>query len=157
MIVDWPGERFTTTHRCFGGPCKNNQLMQKSAPAPGSGVTSFRIGDMQEHRYPYARAWKANAWSHDESAHLENIGSLVRNHWDPVNKRIKSHWEVLHEREIADDKRIEQQSKLPAFVLPNNIVDDWTGQKYLEPCHGAYPCPDDKKTLVQLNSEIELE
>ena len=45
-------------------------------------------------------------------------------------------------------------------MLPKNIVDDWTGSRFLEPCHGAYPCPaanQDKKSLVQIDSELEAE
>jgi len=70
MLNDWPGDRFTSTHRCFGEPCKQTALMQATTPdgpspsAPASGVKSFRIGDMQEHRYPTTRAWKQNAWPH---------------------------------------------------------------------------------------------
>ena len=27
MINDWPGDRFLTTHRCFGGPCKGDRAL----------------------------------------------------------------------------------------------------------------------------------
>lgn len=48
MINDWPGDRFTTTHRCFGERCKGDLLMQQSAPgaAPAGEVKAFRIGDL---------------------------------------------------------------------------------------------------------------
>ena len=27
MINDWPGDRYLTTHRCFGGPCKGDPAL----------------------------------------------------------------------------------------------------------------------------------
>lgn len=106
---------------------------------------------MQEHRYPYARAFKPGGWTHEESADIEDIGRLVRTHYDPAQGRFKSHWEVLHEREVAQDKANAEQANKPAFVLPKNIIDDWTGQRFLEPCYGHYPCPpkpEEKKSLL---------
>lgn len=85
---------------------------------------------------------------------------MVNTYWDGKQGRFKSHWELLREREIADEKALTEQGKKPAFVVPRNIVDDWTGQRFLEPCYGAYPCPlpkeeRDKKALVQLDAEVE--
>lgn len=53
---------------------------------------AFKIGDMQEHRYPFAKAWKQGAWPALESDHLENIGKIVREHYDTKNNTFKSHW-----------------------------------------------------------------
>lgn len=105
--------------------------MQKSAEPL---TKALRIGDLQEHRYPFARAWKKGAWPHEDAHELENIDHLVRTYWDPKAGRFKSWYEVMLEKERAEDKALEAQSKKPAFVLPANIIDDWTGQKYLEPC-----------------------
>lgn len=51
--------------------------------------------------------------------------------------------------EAAEDKRLEAEAKKPAFVLPHNIIDDWTGQRYLEPCQGKEPCDEVKPSLIQ--------
>lgn len=64
---------------------------------------------------------------------------------------------MLHEQEVDETKRLEEQAKRPAFVLPRNIVDDWTGQRFLEPCHGQYPCPAERKALLQLDAELQTD
>jgi len=115
---------------------------------------AFRIGDMQEHRYPFAKAWKQNSWPAVETDHLENIGKIVNEHWDPKKQVFKSHWQVLHDREEAENKAREESEKKGGFQLPRNIINDWTGQRFLEPCLGAYPCPP-KYSNLQLESEVQ--
>lgn len=135
---------------------------QNPAPTPAkpSETKVFRVGDLQEHRYPYARAWKQGGWSSSETENLEDVARLVNSHYDPVNGRFKSHWEVLRDQEISEEKALEAASKKPAFVLPNNIVDDWTGSRYLEPCHGRVPCDEvvqPHKNLIQLDASLDME
>jgi len=47
MINDWPGDRFTDTHRCFGGLCKNDppptSIVQVSNPTTEK---TFKVGDL---------------------------------------------------------------------------------------------------------------
>ena len=116
MLDDWTGEKYVTTHQCYGAPCKNQppptSLAQSRAEPK---VQAFKIGDMQEHRYPFAKAWKKDAWSASETDHLENIGKIVQEHWDPKNQKFKSHWQVLNDREEAEQNAREEASRRPAY------------------------------------------
>lgn len=75
MIEDWVGERFATTHRCFGERCKEDKVYlqldtEKKHQHKGegdNGVKAFRVGDLQEHRYATTRAWKKDAWPASET------------------------------------------------------------------------------------------
>jgi hypothetical protein len=140
MINDWPGDRFHTTHRCFGGPCKGDKAptakntqyglgwseanylqtegvqwtpensnlpperVQVIEPVIGKSQTTFysqqeppktfKIGDMQEHRYTNQKAWAPGAWPSLQTEHLENIHEIVANHYDPESRRFKSPLEL---------------------------------------------------------------
>ena len=97
---------------------------------------------MQEHRYPNVKAWVPGAWPHDKTVELENIHSIIANHYDPLTGRIKSPLELQAEREYREDQELEAASKRPAFKVDDRMIDDWTGSKYLEnwECFGKHPC-----------------
>lgn len=101
MIDDWTGTRFTTSHRCFGGPCPE-ALVQLDSEGPAEAKV-FKVGDLQEHRYSNPKAWKQGAWPAKETEAIENVGRLVDSHYDTTQGRFKSHWEVLREQEIASN------------------------------------------------------
>jgi len=52
MIDDWPGTRFTTTHACFGKPCEKS-LVQDQLDKGDYTIGTYKIGDVQEHKYGY--------------------------------------------------------------------------------------------------------
>ena len=84
MLDDWTGEKYVTSHQCYGAPCKNQAPPTSLSQAEATPKTqAFKIGDMQEHRYPFAKAWKKDAWNASETDHLENISKIVQDHWDP--------------------------------------------------------------------------
>lgn len=171
IVDDWSGQRFATTHRCFGERCKEDKTYlqldtEKKHKGADSKARAFKLGDLQEHRYSSPRAWKKDAWPATETVHQENVMGLVSNYYDPVKGRWKSHWEVMEEEQNAIDAAIEAWYRGGGYTNPHNIIDDWTGSKYLEPCHGHYPCQQSltqhhkkhhhhRKNLVQLDSSIE--
>jgi len=63
---------------------------------------------------------------------------------------------------MAEEAELERRKNIPAFRVPPGIVDDWTGQRYVDeaPCWGKEkPCPklEDiraaQQTLVQLEGD----
>jgi len=144
MINDWPGTRFVTTHRCFGGPCKDDAKLQLVEEPPKVTEKTFKVGDLQEHRYPYARAWQAGGWTHDESRHIEDVHDLIHKHFDPFTGSFKSPYQIAWDKEMAEEAELERNKDKPAFKVPESVIDDWTGQKYVDNmhCHGKdKPCP----------------
>ena len=67
------------------------------------GVKTFKVGDLQEYRYPYARAWVKNGWytHEDKFKGADNIHQIIHNSFDPVNGRF------MHPGEIAARKDAE--------------------------------------------------
>ena len=159
MIDDWPGTRFTTTHACFGRPCEKDLLAVDDIK-----TGTFRVGDMQEHKYKNQRAWKPNAMPHSETEPIENVHKIVSRYWDPSTNRLRHPIELEHAKAEAEDK-----NNAPArwtgetYHVPDDIINDWTGQKWVD---AAFKDKEDKKTkkslvqlqednLVQLDSNVE--
>jgi len=115
---------------------------------------TFKIGDMQEHRYPYAKAWKANGWSHDDTKHIEDIHGLIFNHYEPTTGRFKSPYELAWEHDMAEEAALEANKNKPAFKVPDSVINDWTGQKFVDnmPCYGNSPCPKEV-SLLQMKAD----
>jgi hypothetical protein len=55
MINDWPGDRFHTTHRCFGGPCKGDK-------PPTAKDTQYGLG-WSEANYLQTEEERAHGWN----------------------------------------------------------------------------------------------
>ena len=49
-------------------------------------------------------------------------------YFDPATGRMKSPYEVYLDDEKRFNDKLEATSKIPAFKVPNGMVDDWTGQ-----------------------------
>ena len=52
LVNDWPGDRFVTTHRCFGGPCKGDDDL----PMWHEGTllqTDAELGHNSKHRHKF--------------------------------------------------------------------------------------------------------
>jgi hypothetical protein len=123
---------------------------------------SYRIGDMQEHRYSNQKAWAPGAWPHDRTVHLENIHEIVANHFDPETGRFKSPLELQAERERREDQELDAKSKVPAFKVDDRMIDDWTGDRHTEnwECFGKNrgqgKCPE-KESLLMIDQDLALD
>lgn len=57
----------------------------------------FHMGDLQEHKYPNPQAWVPGALPHSDYDKIENLHSLIYDHFDAHNGRFKSDFEVQEE------------------------------------------------------------
>ena len=55
---------------------------------------TYKIGDLQGHRYQNERAWTANEWPYGESNKKEDVTKYVIDRFVPEEGRIKSDEEV---------------------------------------------------------------
>ena len=101
------------------------------------------MGDMQEHRYPYQRAWRQNGWHYNETEHVEHVGNIVYHYYDPARGRFMNPLELEGERMRKEEIEQQEAMKRPPFVVPDSVMDDWTGSKFLNNwwCYGHDPCP----------------
>lgn len=175
MLEDDTGDRFVTTHRCFGKPCPGDpplpSLVQKTKVVSDKKTEKkskegkktsknlikkaktgkskekkeepqvFKMGDIQEHRYSNRKAWRKDEWPSWETNDIENIYRLVNDHYDPKEKRFRSGWEFLDAQEKEEQRKEDEYWSRPYFTLPKNFIDDWSGDRFLQPCQGEYPCP----------------
>ena len=58
---------------------------------------------------------------------------IVFNRFDHDNGRFKSELEVLVDKEKADAAAKEAAANKPAFQVPDDIINDWTGTKFVNP------------------------
>lgn len=60
---------------------------------------TFKLGDMQEHRYAGQNNWVKGAVPHEVHWREENPGIYVNERFDPEKKRFLSDWELLHKQQ----------------------------------------------------------
>ena len=71
MINDWPGDRFHTTHRCFGGPCKGDK-------PPTAKDTQYGLG-WSEANYLQTGEQRAHGWGLAQTSGVQ---------WTPENGSV---------------------------------------------------------------------
>lgn len=54
----------------------------------------YEMGDLQEHKYANPAAWVANALPHSDYDKIENLHTLIYDHFDPHKGRFMSDFEV---------------------------------------------------------------
>jgi hypothetical protein len=54
----------------------------------------FNMGDLQEHKYNNPHAWVPGALPHADYDAIENLHSMINNHFDPTEGRFLSDHEV---------------------------------------------------------------
>lgn len=165
MINDWTGHRFVTTHRCFGEPCpkdkesfvqvldddsedsdeddemqvfinKFNLHPQKLAQGKSRWEEGlYSMGDLQEHKYANPNAWIPNALPHSDYDKIENLHSLIYDHFDPHKGRFKSDYEVQEDAANAESKKEYLTAAEPLFNVPEHLVNDWTGDRWAKNVH----------------------
>jgi hypothetical protein len=161
MLDDWPGTRYTTTHACFGKPCEKDlvELSDNSGWKEGT----FKMGDMQEHKYSNPNAWKAGALPHAKTEAIENIHQIVSRYYDANTQRFKHPTEVEHAAAESSDKAEKAAAMGAPYVVPESVLDDWTGQRFV---NASFEQEKKKKkslaqvarsSLIQIHSNIDSE
>lgn len=54
----------------------------------------YEMGDLQEHKYANPNAWVPGALPHSDYDKIENLHTLIYDHFDPHRGRFKSDFEV---------------------------------------------------------------
>ena len=171
LVNDWTGHKYVTTHRCFGRPCEQDQLQledDKNPPKEWKEGT-YKIGDLQEHKYRTQRAWAEGEMPHEEHQDKENVHKLIYERFDPEHGRFKNEWEIKAENQKKLEEAIRDQANQPAFQVKDSHIDDWTGDKYARNvyCYGAEPCDPEHykvsvaqrpahKSFIQTNTEVNV-
>ena len=68
---------------------------------------------------------------------------MIFDHWNQDTRKF------IHPDQIAMDKAVEEEQRIARegygkqFVVPDRLVDDWTGTRFAENilCYGKNPCP----------------
>ena len=129
---DDTGHKYATSHRCFGEPCKDENLLIDKYDEP-----------MTELGFPWEinRFFERNADEADKHA---------QRYSDVADGTYKSH----DERVEAEKKAAEAEQKAfnrKKFRAPKDIMeDDWTGHKYVTShrCFGA-PCKEPENVQLE--------
>ena len=148
MINDWPGDRFlTASHGCFGGPCnKDSNLVQL---------------DTQKHRrFAYGDAQKERDLEAGYPSHMrydKELHDLARSHIDALTGRFITPWERALNFEAAEEARLNEAATKPAFKVKDEMINDWSGDRFLTPTHGCFggPCEKKLQSLVQDDADID--
>lgn len=76
---------------------------------------------------------------HKEHEDVENVHKLVTNHFDSDKGDFQPYWEVLAGK-FADklqwEKEKSQENINWNYKVPDNIVDDWTGTRFVNQHYG---------------------
>lgn len=66
------------------------------------------------------------------------------------NGQYLTPWEVGKREDAALEKAQQEAANKPAYVVPDSVIDDWTGHKYVDKHYGHHPKDDAK---VQLSAD----
>lgn len=87
-----------STHRCFGHECASDLVQLQDAQKAGDNKeVVIKMGDMQEHRYTHATAFKTGAMTHEAFSDVEDPAKIVFDHFDSKTNTLKSPWTVKAE------------------------------------------------------------
>lgn len=53
---------------------------------------TYKLGDLQEHKYTNQKAWIPGALSHADTDTIENVHTIVYDHFDPDKGDFKGGW-----------------------------------------------------------------
>jgi len=89
---------------------------------------------------------------------IENLHSMINDHFDPSEGRFLSDHEVQDRADKAADDAQAAAAKKKRFTVPAHLVDDWTGQKWAENIYSfgreSVP-PENVKTKEDHEAEIK--
>ena len=70
---------------------------------------------------------------------IENVGNhkdYATQYLDKSTGRFKTPFEVETEKAIALQKNLEAAAQVKRFVVPDNMINDWTGGRYVKNPYG---------------------
>ena len=160
MIDDWTGHRYVTSHRCFGSECKsdlkkNGMLLQtrddervEDLNGVKFDVGTYKIGDLQEHKYHDLKAWGEGTLPHKDTVDKEEIHKYVFDRYDMGASKLKTKEDVEAIKENARIEAANEAKNAKAYTPSDSVIDDWTGHKFTSDvlCYGKSPCT--KKELA---------
>lgn len=138
-VNDWSGDKYLTTHRCFGERCKSDLEKEVLVQLDSSKTQPYGAAEADRD----AQAGYAAKMDVDEDT-LEEI----RAHIDPKTGRHLTNFEVKQNAEAELEKELQKQREKPSYKVPEWVTNDWTGHKYLTThrCFG-HPCKSDEENL----------
>ena len=122
---------------------------------------TFKLGDLQEHRYAGQNNWVKDAVPHYVHWREENPGFIVADKFDADKKRFSTNLEYMDKlKKLTDEKEANQYQYTPKPLDP--YIDDWSGTKYAKHpyTYGEEPFPQYAEPLVKYDppkSEEEKE
>lgn len=125
MLDDWTGHRYVTSHRCYGHECKsdlkkngmlmqiNNQDDERVEELGGIkfDVGTYKIGDLQEHKYTNPKAWVEGSLPHKDTVDKEEIHKFVYDRYDMGASKLKTPEDILAIKENAKIAAEEERKK----------------------------------------------
>lgn len=118
----------------------------------------FHMGDLQEHKYNNPNAWIPGAMPHADYDGVENLHSIIYDHFDPKEGRFLSDHEVQHRADVSENEKEYAAANSPRFTVPGHVIDDWTGERWAKNIYsyGIEPHPPvDVKTKEEHETEIK--
>ena len=105
---------------------------------------SFKLGDLQEHKYDNPDAWTETGIPHADTDPIENVHGLVMGHFRPDHVAYEddhgntaaksgdfmSAWAIHEEQERQEHREMLEAYSRPYKPVPDQLIDDWTGTKY---------------------------
>jgi len=110
---------------------------------------SFKLGDLQEHRYAGQNNWVPDAVPHAVHWLRENPGNIINEKFDMDKKRFLTDDEYINKKiQQRDGKKDNAYEYTPKDL--DRYIDDWTGTHYgkYPYTHGIEPFPPKADPMV---------
>jgi hypothetical protein len=173
MIMDWDGDCYAKHVKSFGKECSRYGNLEANQDFRNARKVSYlqtgaelNEGKKAEHRhkhkgklqqkkaseFPYGDAEK----DRDAAAGHPQDGAIVAKHKKFIdwmvgdNGQYLTPWEVAKREDAALEKAQQAAANKPAYVVPDSVIDDWTGHKYVDKHYGYHP---KDAAAVQLDAE----
>jgi len=160
MIMDWDGDCYAKHSKTFGKECSQYGNLEANQDFSRARKVAYLQTDAQlnegteilkrhKHRvhqrkaseFPYGDAEK----DRDAAAGHPQDGAIVAKHKKFVDYMVGDNghyltpWEVGKREDAELEKAQQAAAKVPAYVVPDSVIDDWTGHKYVDQHYGHHP------------------
>lgn len=158
MIMDWDGDCYAKHSATFGKECSQYGSKKANQDFSNARKVSYLQTDAQlnegtesqhkhrhhqrkAHGFPYGDAEK----DRDAAAGHPIDAAIIAKHKDFVDYMVGDNghyltpWEVMKRQDAELEKAQQGAALKPAYVVPDSVIDDWTGHKFVDKNYGLHP------------------
>lgn len=79
--------------------------------------------------------------------HIDSAHNLIYDHFDYANQKFIHPAQKELDKAVEEEARLHREGPAKQFIVPDSVLDDWTGSRFAENwrCYGRWPCDKEEK------------